>query len=352
MTEDSIIVVPEFEFRLFLGQKRKIDGIEFIKHESNIIINFGICKDVKNYYRIFYTFFLLKAFFSHLCLRKRRKFFVTMVQILSPNLFALFGIKGCYFGPLGGQANLFHYKLLFTNTFRIKNFITTQILYKIIFFRDPKKIFLCHPKLNTVFRSKECTIFPAITQVDEDFWTEADLERSTRNTIIFVGRKIEIKLPSITLAVFKCLAQLNPTLEFIIIGEGWEDQKISKNFQIKSKASKEMIAQLYQKSLLNVFLSFELAGYVVFEALQNGAVNFVLDGYGGDYLCTPSNDFKIKIHPKFDTDCTIKQIVEKIQDVLRDKNLLAAELKLQRNNSKKYQLKNRRELYDQFIKFN
>ena len=58
MTEDSIIVVPEFEFRLFLGQKRKIDGIEFIKHESNIIINFGICKDVKNYYRIFYTFFL------------------------------------------------------------------------------------------------------------------------------------------------------------------------------------------------------------------------------------------------------------------------------------------------------
>jgi glycosyltransferase involved in cell wall biosynthesis len=198
----------------------------------------------------------------------------------------------------------------------------------------------------------KCIIFPAITQADDHFWSSPSTDGSTRNTIIFVGRKIEIKLPDVTLEVFKRLSQLNPSLEFLIIGEGWEDRKVSKNFFIKSKATKEVLDQIYQKSILNVFLSFELAGYVALEALQNGAVNFVLDGYGADYLCAPSNDFKIQIDPKFNVDQTIKQIVEKIDLVLRDKNLLALELGLQRRKSKEYQVENRQILYDNFLKFN
>ncbi len=352
MAENSIIFTPNFEFKLFNGKKRKIHGIEFIRFSSNIIINFGICKDVKNFYRFYYTFFLIKAFLLHFNLKDRKKFFVTMVQILSPNFFALFRKQNCYFGPLGGQASLHQFKSLFSNIFRFKNFITTKILYKIIFFRDPKKIILCHPKLSALLPGEQCLIFPAITQVDDHLWIKSDADADSRKIIIFAGRKIEIKLPEITFEVFNNLSRRNPKLIFIIVGEGWKDQEVSKNFYVKSKIPKKQLAEIYQSSLLNVFLSFELAGYVVFEALQNGATNFVLDGFGGDYLCSPSNNFKIKLNHKLTTHETINIISEKIQFLLNNKKVIASELEFQRFNSKQFQLKNRYILYDEFIKFN
>lgn len=325
------LVVPKFEFDHFKKKERKINNITFKKiKKSLILIKLGNDKKPKTAsgYRFGYIIWIIKCRFL---LRKLKGlfWFVTLAQIITP-VPILFLKKNYLLGPLGGQQELWRYKYL-SYSFRIKNYILRKILYSINnLFLNGKKILISHP----LVKPKKINLGNTISNLTQ-FSKKKNFFFSKKKYIVFIGRNIEIKNPKIIKSLFIKLSILYPKYHFRIIGLGWNHGVINKNFTILNHLQQKKIYEIFKKSRLHVFLSFELGGTVLFEAVRYGCPNFTFKDSGSKYLIGPSNHFQLS--PKLESvDILVNEAVKKISKFLKNDNLLKKEAFIQYQNSLKF----------------
>ena len=325
------LITPKFEFHQYKQKERKINNITFKKiRKSLILIKLGNNKkpETVSGYRFGYIIWIIKCRFLLRNL-KGLFWFVTLAQVITP-VPILFLKKKYLLGPLGGQQELWMYKYL-SYSFRIKNYILKKILYPAnSLFLNHKKILISHPLIKRKKVNLRNTI-SNLTQLPkkENFFF------SKKKYIIFIGRNIEIKNPKIIKSLFIKLSVLYPEYHFRIIGSGWNYRIISKNFIISPHLQQKKIYEILKKSRLHVFLSFELGGTVLFEAVRYGCPNFTLKDSGSKYLIDPSNNFQLS--PKFESvDILVNEAVKKIYKLLKNDNLLKKESLIQYKNSLKF----------------
>ena len=158
--------------------------------------------------------------------------------------------------------------------------------------------------------------------------------------VVFIGRNIEIKNSKVIKLLFTKLSDLYPEYDFRIIGAGWKYEVIGSNFKILSRLKQNKIYEIFKKARLHVFLSFELGGSVLFEALRHGCPNFTLKNFGSKYLIGSSNDFQI--NPNFDsTNKLVENATIKISKFLKNDNFLNKEALIQYKHSLKFSVKSK-----------
>jgi glycosyltransferase involved in cell wall biosynthesis len=325
------LVVPKFEFDCFQKKERKINNITFKKiRKSLILIKLGNDKkpETSSGYRFGYIIWIIKCRFLLRNL-KGLFWFVTLAQIITP-VPILFLKKNYLLGPLGGQQKLWKYKYL-SFSLRLKNYILNNILYSInSFFIDNKKVLISHPLIKPK-KINSRNIISNLTQ----FTKKQKFFFFQKNYVVFIGRNIEIKNSKIIKLLFNKLSELYPEYHFRIIGSGWKYQMISKNFKILSHLHQNKIYEILKKSRLHVFLSFELGGTVLFEAVRYGCPNFTLKDSGSEYLINSSNYFQVS--PNAETaDIVAEKAAEKISKFLKNDNLLKKEVLIQHKHSLKF----------------
>jgi glycosyltransferase involved in cell wall biosynthesis len=325
------LVVPKFEFDCFKKKERKINNITFKKiRKSLILIQLGNDKKPKTAsgYRLGYIIWMIKCRFLLRNL-KGLFWFVTLAQIITP-VSILFLKKNYLLGPLGGQQKLWRYKYLSYNL-RLKNYILNKILYSInSLFLNDKKVLISHPLIKPK-KVNSRNIISNLTQ----FSNNKKFFFLKKKYVVFIGRNIEIKNSKIIKLLFNKLSELYPEYHFRIIGSGWKYQVISKNFKILSHLHQNKIYEILKKARLHVFLSFELGGTVLFEAVRYGCPNFTLKDSGSEYLIGSSNYFQVS--PNADSvDIVADKAAQKISKFLKNDNLLKKEVLIQYKHSLKF----------------
>jgi len=325
------LITPKFEFDCFKKVERKINNITFKKiRKSLILIKLANNEKPKTNigYRFGYIIWVIKCRFLLRNL-KGLFWFVTLAQIITPVSF-LFFKKNYLLGPLGGQQKLWKYRYL-SFGLRLKNYILNKILYSVnSLFLNDKKVLISHPLIKPK-KVNSRNIISNLTQ----FSNNKKFFFSKKKYIVFVGRNIEIKNSKIIKLLFIKLSYLYPEYHFRVIGSGWKYQVIGKNFKILSRLQQNKIYEIFRKARLHVFLSFELGGTVLFEALRYGCPNFTLKNSGSEYLIGSSNDFQL--NPNFDTANKLVEIAaKKISKFLKNDNFLKKEALLQYKHSLKF----------------
>jgi len=325
------LVVPKFEFDCFKKKERKINDITFKKiRKSLILIKLGNDKKPKtaSAYRFGYIIWIIKCRFLLRNL-KGLFWFVTLAQIITP-VSILFLKKNYLLGPLGGQQKLWSYKYL-SFSLRLKNYILNKVLYSInSLFLNDKKILISHP----LIKPKKINIRNVISNLTQ-FTNEKKYFFSKKKYVVFIGRNIEIKNSKVIKLLFTKLSNLHPEYDFRIIGAGWKHEVIRNNFKILSSLKQNKIYEIFKKARLHVFLSFELGGSVLFEALRYGCPNFTLKNSGSEYLIGSSNYFKL--NPNFDSaNKLVENATKKISKFLKNDHFLKKEVLIQYKHSLKF----------------
>jgi glycosyltransferase involved in cell wall biosynthesis len=190
-------------------------------------------------------------------------------------------------GPVGGQRLLYKFSILSLG-YRIRNLILTRIVYPVAsqIYRSMRiNLDVTHPALQQFFRASR--VVPPMSAYD--FGPPPTVFNANgRSLIMTVGRKIPVKLPNLTYGVFEILARRFPNFDFLIIGSGWGNRNLRKNFQTIENVEREALFNYYDKSIVNLFLSLELGGTVASEALSRGAVTLHIEGSGPEFLLGPS----------------------------------------------------------------
>jgi glycosyltransferase involved in cell wall biosynthesis len=325
------LITPKFEFDCFKKVERKINKITFKKiRKSLILIKLTNEEKPKTTigYRFGYIIWVIKCRFLLRNL-KGLFWFVTLAQIITP-VPVLFFKKNYLLGPLGGQQKLWKYKYL-SFRLKLKNFILNEILYSInSLFLNNKKILVSHPLIK-VKKINSRNIISNLTQfskINKFFFPK-------KKYVVFIGRNIEIKNPKIVKLLFTKLSNLFPIYHFRIIGSGWKNEIISKNFKILSHLQQNKIHEILKKSRLHVFLSFELGGTVLFEAVRFGCPNFTLKNSGSEYLIGPSNYFQLNPNAE-SVEVLVENAIKKISKFLKNNNILKKEFLIQYNHSLKF----------------
>jgi glycosyltransferase involved in cell wall biosynthesis len=325
------LITPKFEFDCFKKVERKINNITFKKiRKSLILIKLANEEKPKTTigYRFGYIIWVIKCRFLLRNL-KGLFWFVTLAQIITP-VPLLFFKKNYLLGPLGGQQKLWKYKYL-SFSLKLKNYILNKILYSInSLFLNNKKILVSHPLIK-VKKINSRNIISNLTQ----FSRNNKFFLPKKKYVVFIGRNIEIKNPKIVKLLFTKLSNLFPIYHFRIIGSGWKNEIISKNFKILSHLQQNKIHEILKKSRLHVFLSFELGGTVLFEAVRFGCPNFTLKNSGSEYLIGPSNYFQLNPNAE-SVEVLVENAIKKISKFLKNNNILKKEFLIQYNHSLKF----------------
>jgi hypothetical protein len=317
----KITFCPEFEFMQISSKVRTYKKIIFKKKNKSIYIKFGKLKKKPIFERIVYQYWIISFFLYFLFFVKKDKklHFVTYNQVLTFNPFHLFYRKNALFGPIGGQPVLFNLKFISLKK-RLTNFLV-QYLYIICSYnlvKKNEKNFFCHPKLSKRFNSN--SFFPIINLGDLNKTAPIESYKKfiKRNNILFIGKNLEIKLPNIVNKVFKKMSSDNENFNFIMIGPGFENNTISKNFKTKSSIEREAVLKLFSSSYLHIFISLELGGFVTAESAYNFCPNFISKDFGADLVFNNSNDFSLKINEKTTSYNLQIQLYDKLSALLKN----------------------------------
>ena len=333
------LATSTFEFDRFEAQERIINGLKFkVAGKGKIVLDTNFVKREPSSamgHRLFFVFWILFCYLRYFKLRANRVFwFLTLVQVVTPNPYFIYAKQKVVAGPLGGQPNIYKYQFLPTKL-RLKNFLLVKILYSIAFInflRNGTAIFIS-PLLAKTFSTKNKTIIPAISidQTHENF--NLSHLKKQRRSIVFYYRDAEIKLPQLGLEILSSVAESRPDLELKVIGDvdkAWR-QKYPKLNYIGYKSQQEVGLEL-QNALLNFSPSQELSGFFQLEAVLNGCVNLSLHCSGNnikDKVITPTKDFCVWIEPTESRNAVIQRTVNKLISVLSNQELIAAEHEFQ-----------------------
>ena len=138
--------------------------------------------------------------------------------------------------------------------------------------------------------------FPEVG-IDPDLFTKPKVQQKKQMTIIFVGRLVPLKLPSILVQAFANSNTLRQH-KLVFVGEGTERNNLEKLVsdsglydcvEFKGQLPWHEVANMMKQSDIFAFPSIhELGGGVVVEAMACGLVCIVVD-YGGPATLVPDN---------------------------------------------------------------
>lgn len=275
----------------------------------------------------------LKGVFWHVC----------FAQVVGLNPWLVSHRNSLLFGPVGGRAPVYQYSWM-PLAARLRSFILEKIIYRMMrpLLRGNKVVF-AHPRLEQHFRgdqpTRDQTIMPAIAYYSQTQNAGAS-SFSDRKQILFVGRRISTKNPDLTLRVFKTLAGQHPNYNFLIVGPGWEDARLTGNFSTMSGQAPERIAALMRMSRLFIFLSFELAGEVCLQSASAKCPTFCFSGFGADFLLTPSPEFLCKPHFR-NIEAGIDRLVSQLSPLISNDERLRMEGEQQSIAASRWSLSNK-----------
>lgn len=116
-------------------------------------------------------------------------------------------------------------------------------------------------------------------------WFEAGTASGARNdTMLFVGRAMDIKLPRLAYRVMRSVIAQRPLARGVMIGEGLPAmlarEPASPGVELREHIPQERLRTLYHDAGLLLFPSVEASGFVTLEALANGLPVACIEGFG------------------------------------------------------------------------
>lgn len=326
-SKNFTIVVPSFSFENIPCRARKFRGITFKSFYGKIIIKIDFMK-IKplsaSMMRLHYTLWLIYCFFR-INDRKYGYWFVNLVQAATLNPYYLFMRQNVLAGPVGGQAKLYS-KQLFSKSFRIRNFLLTEIVYKFATIR-------CVPKDRILFIDsslaeqfyKDVKILPAITAPETKEIVQNPFV--DRKRIVCYTRNVGVKLPEASSLLLQNLADEYPQFEFVLIGMG--PKVINRNLYHYQHLPQHEFHEILRTARLLIVTTQELAGFVQFEAAVNACPNIYLNLIPGRKpLLTENQSFIVNLrNPSMDE--FLKVTMEKISNIILNDELLENECKMQ-----------------------
>ena len=301
--ERAVFLIPRHQFDILKLHKRNINGINFIKYRTNLIICIEptvlLNREPKiyNLQRLQYIFWLniIKNVLTDARMdRKIRVTHVNFAQILTSYGKRLNSNSKLKFMPLGGQGRWYKVKFL-ANHRRFVNFLLTEVVYRIRSWYDLEVInkTVVHPVMQEFFGCKN--VRPAISLPEAEFRYSIDVSPEYRGKVLYCGRNVYFKLPELHFKLFKKLAVSNPNLEFLLIGRGWKPIAGPKNLRVLGGIGRNELLSIMEECSCGINLSLELAGFVNLEMASRMCPVICADSFGADYLLEPSQDFKIDL---------------------------------------------------------
>ena len=126
-------------------------------------------------------------------------------------------------------------------------------------------------------------VHPAIGIADD--WFEAASASGPRDeTMLFVGRAMDIKLPRLAYRVMRSVIAERPRAGGVMIGEGLPAmlarEPSSAGVELREHIPQDRLRALYDNAGLLLFPSVEASGFVTLEALANGLPVACIEGFG------------------------------------------------------------------------
>lgn len=242
-----------------------------------------------------------------------RKFIiVSFTQVLTP---ILYGGSNILYGPMGTT-------LPYTQGF-LSKFIRTRIYWRILRwnykFIVPKhaKVSFVHPYLQQELGFPKAPVFTAL---DFSYIKSVDVECKREIDLLAVVRNISFKRLKLIRSMFTNLAAKG--FSCVIINGDKATDNLENGYLELGRRNRADVLQKFSSSKLHFFPSYELAGFVVGEAIMSGCPSVCYENNGGHFLLNPSPDFL------FD-DSNIYSVVEHL---LNNQELIDREAELQRAN--------------------
>ena len=126
-------------------------------------------------------------------------------------------------------------------------------------------------------------VHPAIGIAD-DWFEVASANRTRNDTMLFVGRAMDIKLPRLAYRVMRSVIAQRPQASGVMIGEGvpamLAREPASAGVELREHIPQDRLRGLYRDAGLLLFPSVEASGFVTLEALANGLPVACIEGFG------------------------------------------------------------------------
>ena len=157
---------------------------------------------------------------------------------------------------------------------------------------------------------------------------KAELNLTSKNILLYVGRLVKVKNLPLTLKVLNELKKKQIDFQFVCVGEGSQLGKLKrlcKKYNLQQNvvftgkiSNKEKLSQIYALSTLFVFNStYDTEGLVVLEAAATSTPSIVAENSG------PSSRIKNNING-FTSKNTATDFAKRIAEILSNKDLLKA----------------------------
>ena len=131
---------------------------------------------------------------------------------------------------------------------------------------------------------KRTRVHPAIGIARDWIKTTADTSPTRNDTMLFVGRAMDIKLPRLACRVMRSVIAQRPQTTGVMIGEGLPAmlarEPASPGIDLREHIAQDRLRALYRDAGLLLFPSVEASGFVTLEALANGLPVACIEGFG------------------------------------------------------------------------
>lgn len=300
------LAIPAKPRRIAGLRVKKVDGVHFTP------VDFSFGPRLFRGRRLTRTHYLIWQIMVLFWLRSRRSSFafvhhVNFVAAWFPPLGALAGLPFVW-GPVGTNPPMpafYRARLPFGARIRaaIRTFVTQNLV------RWNPLYLLVAPRCLAAFAISEhvrgllptglaerTSIHPGIA-IDPGWVDCGENPGPPSETLLYVGRAMDIKLPRLAYRVAEQVILRRPGVDAIMVGEGlpallgqeMQNQRIS----LREHISQAEVRKLYRSSALFLFPSVEASGFVTLEALANGLPVGCLKGTGAAYFAGPANPLTV-----------------------------------------------------------
>lgn len=139
-------------------------------------------------------------------------------------------------------------------------------------------------------------VHPGIA-IDPSWFGAAPDTGPTGETLLYVGRAMDIKLPRLAYRVAADVIRERPGTNAVFVGEGLpallEGEVGNLCIEVREHMAQDTVRALYRSAAVFLFPSVEASGFVTLEALANGLPVACLDGTGAAYFAGPDNPMTV-----------------------------------------------------------
>lgn len=261
-----------------------------------------------------------RFYFAHLefqllayCTQTENFIVVSFTQVCVP---ILYGGNNILYGPMGTTLPFEHGLLSkLTRTYIYWNIL--RLNYRLFVPKNANVAFV-HPFLADRLGFLNAPVFTAL---DFSYIESTSSEGCRDIDVIAVIRNVSFKRKGLIESTFAELAKSG--LKCVIVNGDSQGDKKKKGFTELGRRSRLEVLSLFKRSKLHFFPSYELAGFVVGEAIMSGCPSLCYENNGGDFLLAPTEKFVFS---------KVVSVKSKIESIVSCPSLLEKESQNQKTN--------------------